>query len=96
MSGATDDFYGRGPRWEEREYVFPFNAPPHHEEIARLRREARMLREDLEHEREMRKRCEERAYEEGLGDRAKVWRENQVLAATIAALTDRTHPARVG
>ncbi len=35
---------------------------------------------------------EERAYEHGLGDAAKVYRENRILAATIAALTDRQHP----
>jgi hypothetical protein len=38
---------------------------------------------------------EERAYEHGLGDAAKVYRENRILAATIAALTDRQHAMRL-
>jgi hypothetical protein len=38
---------------------------------------------------------EEQAYEHGLGDHAKVYRENRILAATIAALVDRQHPLRV-
>lgn len=38
---------------------------------------------------------EEDAYRHGLGDRERVYDENQILAATIAALTDRQHRYRI-
>lgn len=41
------------------------------------------------------KRREEAAYEHGLGDATKVYRENRILAATVAALVDRQHPMGV-
>lgn len=53
-----------------------------------------LLAENTQLRAEMARR-EEAAYEHGLGDHARVYRENRILAATIAALTDRSHEMRL-
>jgi hypothetical protein len=68
--------------------------PPTREGMeARIEELERMLvvaRADVEREIQARKRAEADAYEHGLGDRAEVARQNRVLAASIAALVDRS------
>lgn len=63
--------------------------------MARLEDRVAWLEHQLEAERASRRQAEAIAYEHGLGDRAEVARQNRVLAATIAALTDRSHALRV-
>jgi hypothetical protein len=66
-------------------FFFGGNTRPMAELCHNLTCENQRLRDEM-------KKREADAYEHGLGDAAKVYRENRILTATIAALTDRQHP----